>query len=117
MERPRLANIKPSNSMIVPKSHSQLELHEGNYPPDDPRSMSPRRNPEEIERLLKKVRSTAKKRREESQSTFKTVTEQLNGLREENDKLKNENKSLQDYVEALRGTKPKEDLGSSRTKK
>jgi hypothetical protein len=52
---PRLTR-KPSVSIIVPRDHPEIEIEEEEFPPDDARAMSPRRNLAEIDRLANEAR-------------------------------------------------------------
>jgi hypothetical protein len=57
-DRPRLASRKPSGSILVPRDHPEIEIGEEEFPPDDARAMSPRRNSADVERLGKEARET-----------------------------------------------------------
>lgn len=57
-ERPRVASRKPSASILVPRDHPEIEIEEEEFPPDDARAMSPRRNSADLERLGKEARQT-----------------------------------------------------------
>lgn len=59
-ERPRMASRKPSASILVPRDHPEIEIEEEEFPPDDARAMSPRRNSADLERLGKEARQTLK---------------------------------------------------------
>jgi short coiled-coil protein len=59
MERPRLAGRVKSSSIIVPKN-ATLQTDTPEYPPDDARAMSPRRNSEDLEKLGKEMRESLK---------------------------------------------------------
>ena len=56
-DRPRM-NRKPSSSILVPRDHPEIEIVEEEFPPDDARAMSPRRNSSDLERLGKEARQT-----------------------------------------------------------
>ena len=57
-DRPRMASRKPSASILVPRDHPEIEIEEEEFPPDDARAMSPRRNSADLERLGKEARQT-----------------------------------------------------------
>jgi hypothetical protein len=57
-ERPRMASRKPSASILVPRDHPEIEIEEEEFPPDDARAMSPRRDSADVERLGKEARQT-----------------------------------------------------------
>jgi len=46
--------------MVIPRDHPEIEIGREEYPADDARAMSPRRNIEELERLSKEARHTLK---------------------------------------------------------
>lgn len=56
-ERPRVSR-KPSSSILVPRDHPEIEIEKEEFPPDDARAMSPRRNSADLERLGKEARHT-----------------------------------------------------------
>lgn len=60
MDRPRLGGRVKSSSIIVPKSDATLQEGKPEYPPDDARAMSPRRNSEDLEKLGKEMRESLK---------------------------------------------------------
>jgi short coiled-coil protein len=47
-------------SIIVLRDHSEIEIEKKEFPPDDARAMSPRRNSEDLERLGKEARKALK---------------------------------------------------------
>lgn len=58
VDRPRRISRKPSTSILVPRDHPEIEIEEEEFPPDDARAMSPRRNSADLERLGKEARHT-----------------------------------------------------------
>jgi hypothetical protein len=52
--------VNPSVSIIVPRNHPEIEILEEEFPPDDARAMSPRRNSVDVERLGQEARQTLK---------------------------------------------------------
>lgn len=46
----------PEPSIIVPRDHPEIEIQEEEFPPDDARAMSPRRNSADVERLVREAR-------------------------------------------------------------
>lgn len=59
IERPRLTGRQKSNTIIVPKGPDVIQTH-AEYPPDDARAMSPRRNSADLERLGREARQSLK---------------------------------------------------------
>jgi hypothetical protein len=53
-ERAKLTGPEPS--IIVPRDHPEIEIQEEEFPPDDARAMSPRRNSADVERLVREAR-------------------------------------------------------------
>ena len=58
-DRPRLTTRQKSNTIIVPKGKAVIQT-DVEYPPDDARAMSPRRNPEDVEKLGQEARRSLK---------------------------------------------------------
>jgi hypothetical protein len=50
MERPRMPN-RPKSSSIIPKDKDVFQRDRPEYPPDDARAMSPRRDSHDLEKL------------------------------------------------------------------
>lgn len=60
MDRPRMGERQRSSSIIIPKGRDTLQKEKPEYPPDDARAMSPRRNSADLERLEHDVRQSLK---------------------------------------------------------
>jgi hypothetical protein len=60
MDRPRLSERQRSSSIIIPKDRDIMQKDKPEYPPDDARAMSPRRNSQDIEKLEQGVRQSLK---------------------------------------------------------
>jgi short coiled-coil protein len=58
-DRPRLTTRQKSNTIIVPKGKAVIQTGV-EYPPDDARAMSPRRNSEDVEKLGQEARQSLK---------------------------------------------------------
>lgn len=59
LARPRMSSRKSSGTIIVPRNHQPVADAE-DYPPDDARAMSPRRNSEETEAMGEATRSAVR---------------------------------------------------------
>lgn len=59
--RPRLGPRQKSGSMIVPADHPEVEIKSETYHPNDARSFSPRRTPEETEKMVGDKRDVVQK--------------------------------------------------------
>jgi short coiled-coil protein len=53
-ERAKLTGPEPL--IIIPRDHLEIEIQEEEFPPDDIRAMSPRRNSADVERLVREAR-------------------------------------------------------------
>ncbi|KAL4875942.1 hypothetical protein BJY04DRAFT_223557 [Aspergillus karnatakaensis] len=115
-ERPRMASRKPSASILVPRDHPEIEIEEEEFPPDDARAMSPRRNSADLERLGKEARQTLQEQAKALQSSLQALAERIEVVRSDHDKLENENRFLQDYIGGLTRNMKSEMSRSSTTK-
>jgi hypothetical protein len=136
-DRPRLASRKPSASILVPRDHPEIEIEEEEFPPDDARAMSPRRNSADVERLGREARETLQqcvasffltlsycyvlssntlpsRQARTLQSSLQALAERIDEVKSEHDKLETENRFLQDYIGGLTRTmSAKADLTST----
>ncbi|KAI9924768.1 hypothetical protein ASPWEDRAFT_51500 [Aspergillus wentii DTO 134E9] len=115
-ERPRMASRKPSASILVPRDHPEIEIEEEEFPPDDARAMSPRRNSADLERLGKEARQTLQEQAKALQSSLQALAERIEAVKSDHDKLESENKFLQDYIGGLTRNVTKSDLPRTSTK-
>ncbi|EAS33516.2 bZIP transcription factor [Coccidioides immitis RS] len=102
-DRPRLAR-KPSASILVPRDHPEIEIEEEEFPPDDARAMSPRRNSADVERLSREARETLKQQAKTLQSSLQALAERIDEVKSDHDRLESENRFLQDYIGGLTRT-------------
>ncbi|OJJ86928.1 short coiled-coil protein [Aspergillus glaucus CBS 516.65] len=112
-ERPRMASRKPSASILVPRDHPEIEIEEEEFPPDDARAMSPRRNSADLERLGKEARHTLQEQAKALQSSLQALAERIDAVKSDHDKLESENKFLQDYIGGLTRNMTKSDTPKS----
>ncbi|KAK2746737.1 hypothetical protein FQN55_005464 [Onygenales sp. PD_40] len=103
-DRPRLASRKPSASILVPRDHPEIEIEEEEFPPDDARAMSPRRNSADVEKLSREAREALQKQANTLQSSLQALAERIDEVKSDHDKLETENKFLQDYIGGLTRT-------------
>ncbi|OJD15462.1 hypothetical protein ACJ73_08979 [Blastomyces percursus] len=103
-DRPRMASRKPSASILVPRDHPEIEIEEEEFPPDDARAMSPRRNSADVEKLSREAREALQKQANTLQSSLQALAERIDEVKSEHDKLENENRFLQDYIGGLTRT-------------
>ncbi|KAK5349839.1 hypothetical protein LTR61_006545 [Exophiala xenobiotica] len=75
--------------------------------------MSPRRNSHDIERLERDVRQSLKEQARNLQSSLAALAEKIDEVKNDHDKLENENRFLQDYIGGLTRTMSRDNLGRS----
>lgn len=114
--RPRLPSRRSSGPLVVPRDSSAVGPVESHYGPDDVRSMSPRRTSEDIDKLGKEAREELRRHAKALQDSLLTIFNRIEAVREEHDKLDNNNKFLQKYIGDLMSTS-KITASSSRVKK
>ncbi|PVH71212.1 hypothetical protein DL98DRAFT_383011, partial [Cadophora sp. DSE1049] len=88
LERPKLTS--PESLIIVPRDHPEIEIQEEEFPPDDARAMSPRRDSADVERLVQEARQALKEQAEISQSSLAVLAQQIDELKRGQDKLATE---------------------------
>ncbi|KAK0730936.1 hypothetical protein B0H67DRAFT_477647 [Lasiosphaeris hirsuta] len=114
--RPRLPSRKSSGTMIVPRDSVDVGPIEMKVGPDDVRSMSPRRTSEDIEMLGKEAREELQRHAKALQDSLISLFNRIEAVKEEHDKLDNNNKFLQKYIGDLMTTS-KITASSSKAKK
>ncbi|KHN97963.1 uncharacterized protein MAM_04352 [Metarhizium album ARSEF 1941] len=96
--RPPMPNRKSSGPLVVPRDSSEVGPVEPHFGPDDVRAMSPRRTSEDIDRLGKEAREEMRRHAKALQDSLITIFNRIEAVREEHDKLDNNNKFLQKYI-------------------
>ncbi|KAF6807243.1 hypothetical protein CMUS01_14167 [Colletotrichum musicola] len=102
--RPRLPSRKSSGPLVVPRDSSAVGPVDAEFGPDDVRAMSPRRTSEDIEALGREAREELKRHAKALQDSLITIFNRIEAVREEHDKLDNNNKFLQKYIGDLMTT-------------
>lgn len=102
--------------MIVPRDSSAVGPIELKVGPDDVRAMSPRRTSEDLENLGKEAREELQKHAKALQDSLLILFNRIEAVKEEHDKLDNNNKFLQKYIGDLMTTS-KITASSSKSKK
>ncbi|QUC17874.1 uncharacterized protein UV8b_02115 [Ustilaginoidea virens] len=102
--RPRLPSRKSSGPLVVPRDSSAVGPVDAPFGPDDVRAMSPRRTSEDIDRLGKEAREEMRRHAKLLQDSLITIFNRIEAVREEHDKLDNNNKFLQKYIGDLMST-------------
>lgn len=119
VQRPKLVSRKSSGTIIVPREHPKVELSEGDevFDEDDARTMSPRRNSEDIEKMSKDARAELSQHAKILQDSLLEIFNRIEAVKEEHDKLDNNNKFLQKYIGDLMSTSKITATGASGRKK
>jgi hypothetical protein len=102
--RPRLPSRKSSGPLVVPRDSSAVGPVESEFGPDDVRAMSPRRTSEDIDRMGKAAREEMRSHARALQESLVTIFNRIEAVREEHDKLDNNNRFLQKYIGDLMST-------------
>jgi len=113
VNRPRLQDRQKSSSFIIPKGSEIMQTVSPQYPSDDARAMSPRRNSQDMEELGRSLRKTLKDQARTLQSSLAALAERIDEVKLDHDKLESENKFLQDYIGGLTRTMSRGDIGST----
>lgn len=90
--------------MIVPRDSIDVGPVDMDVGPDDVRSMSPRRTSEDIETLGKAAREELQRHAKALQDSLIVLFNRIEAVKEEHDKLDNNNKFLQKYIGDLMTT-------------
>ncbi|KAH8602777.1 hypothetical protein B0O99DRAFT_679762 [Bisporella sp. PMI_857] len=104
--RPRLGTRKSSGTIIVPREHPRVELKEGDetFDEDDARAMSPRRSSQDLEKMSQDARQQLNEHAKVLQKSLLEIFNRIEAVKEEHDKLDNNNKFLQKYIGDLMST-------------
>ncbi|KAH6995879.1 hypothetical protein BKA56DRAFT_142666 [Ilyonectria sp. MPI-CAGE-AT-0026] len=102
--RPRLPTRKSSGPLVVPRDSSAVGPVESEFGPDDVRAMSPRRTSEDLDKMGKQAREEMQRHAKALQDSLLTIFNRIEAVREEHDKLNNNNKFLQKYIGDLMST-------------
>ncbi|EPE06978.1 bZIP transcription factor [Ophiostoma piceae UAMH 11346] len=116
--RPRLPNRKSSGTIIVPRDSEEASRPiETILDPGDVRAMSPRRTSEDLEQLGRQTRDEVRKHAKMLQDSLLMIFHRIQAVKEEHDKLDNNNKFLQKYIGDLMTTSKITSTGGGRMKK
>ncbi|KAF4635494.1 hypothetical protein G7Y89_g2593 [Cudoniella acicularis] len=119
LKRPHLTSRKSSGTIIVPREHPRLEIEEGDeeFDEDDARAMSPRRSSQDLEKMSQEARAQLNEHAKVLQKSLLEIFNRIEAVREEHDKLDNNNKFLQKYIGDLMSTSKITSTGASGRKK
>lgn len=94
LSRPKLGSRKSSGTMIVPRDQQDTvvdeEIEEG-----DVRTMSPRRNSEEVDKLGEEARRDLIEQAKVLQTSLQAIVDKVETVKSEHEKLEGGNKFLQ----------------------
>jgi hypothetical protein len=90
--------------MIVPRDSSAVGPIAMDFDRNDVRSMSPRRTSEDLQNLGKEARDELQRHAKALQDSLLTIFHKIEAVKEEHDKLDNNNKFLQRYIGDLMTT-------------
>ncbi|KAI8664674.1 hypothetical protein NCS57_00509500 [Fusarium keratoplasticum] len=113
-QRPPLPTRKSSGPLVVPRDSSAVGPIEPNFGPDDVRAVSPRRTSEELDKIGKEAREEMRRHADALQDSLLAIFSRIEAVREEHDKLDNNNKVLQKYISDLTSTSEITASGSQR---
>ncbi|KZF22100.1 hypothetical protein L228DRAFT_268592 [Xylona heveae TC161] len=86
---------------IVPRDAPYVELTEEEYDENDARTMSPRRNSEDVERLGQEARQALVEQAKALQAGLLAIVEQVEVVKQSHIKLEKGNEFLQSYIGEL----------------
>jgi len=119
IQRPKLLSRKSSGTIIVPREHPRVELQEGDevFDEDDARAMSPRRSSQDLEKMSQDARAQLNEHAKVLQKSLLDIFNRIEAVKEEHDKLDNNNKFLQKYIGDLMSTSKITSTGSTTKRK
>jgi len=119
LKRPKMTSRKSSGTIIVPREHPKVELGEDDeeFDEDDARAMSPRRSSQDLEKMSREARAQLTEHAKVLQKSLLEIFNRIEAVKEEHDKLDNNNKFLQKYIGDLMSTSKITSAGASGRKK
>lgn len=97
MNRPKIGSRKSSGTMIVSRE-SATTVVEPDFDENDVRTMSPRRNSEEVDKLGEEARKDLIAQAKVLQTSLQAIVDRVETVKSEHEKLEGGNKFLQSYV-------------------
>jgi hypothetical protein len=102
--RPPLQTRKSSGTLIVSRDSLHAGLKDPRLEPSEARAMSPRRTSEDLEVMGREARAELHKHATALQTSLQIIFNRIEAVKEEHDKLDNNNKFLQKYIGDLMST-------------
>ncbi|KAI1846863.1 hypothetical protein JX265_004833 [Neoarthrinium moseri] len=103
-QRPALPSRKSSGTLIVPRDSYEVGPVPTQFEPGDVRAMSPRRTSEDLENMGREAREELHRHAKALQDSLIMIFNRIEAVKEEHDKLDNNNKFLQKYIGDLMST-------------
>ncbi|GAB1726345.1 hypothetical protein KC367_g1390 [Hortaea werneckii] len=101
--RPKLGSRKSSGSMIVSREQATTVV-ESDIEEGDVRTMSPRRNSAEVDKLEEQARKDLIEQAKVLQTSLQAIVDRVEEVKSEHEKLEGGNKFLQSYIGELMQT-------------
>ncbi|CAK1357687.1 hypothetical protein CB0940_07606 [Cercospora beticola] len=101
--RPKIGSRKSSGTMIVSRE-SATTVVEPDFDENDVRTMSPRRNSEEVDKLSEEARKDLIEQAKLLQMSLQAIVDRVEAVKSEHEKLEGGNKFLQSYIGELMQT-------------
>jgi len=90
--------------MIIPRDLAAVVVDDSQFDEDDVRTMSPRRNSAEVDRLGEDARKDLKEQAKVLQLSLQDIVDKMEMVKSEQEKLEAGNKFLQSYIGELMQT-------------
>ncbi|KXT05609.1 hypothetical protein AC578_5611 [Pseudocercospora eumusae] len=103
MARPKMGSRKSSGTMIVSRD-SATTVVDPDFDENDVRTMSPRRNSEEVDKLGEEARKDLIEQAKVLQMSLQAIVDRVETVKSEHEKLEGGNKFLQSYIGELMQT-------------
>lgn len=103
ISRPKIGSRKSSGTMIVSRE-SATTVVEPDFDENDVRTMSPRRNSEEVDKLGEEARRDLIEQAKVLQMSLQAIVDRVETVKTEHEKLEGGNKFLQSYIGELMQT-------------
>ncbi|KAG9238659.1 hypothetical protein BJ875DRAFT_367468 [Amylocarpus encephaloides] len=118
LKRPRLSSRKSSGTIIVPREQrTELNDEDEDFDEDDARAMSPRRSSRDLEKMSQDARAHLDEHAKVLQKSLLEIFNRIEAVKEEHDKLDNNNKFLQKYIGDLMSTSKITSTGGASSRK
>ncbi|KAL9533081.1 hypothetical protein SMMN14_03331 [Sphaerulina musiva] len=115
--RPKIGSRKSSGTMIVSRESATTVVVEPDFDENDVRTMSPRRNSEEVDKLSEEARKDLIEQAKLLQMSLQAIVDRVETVKSEHEKLEGGNKFLQSYIGELMQTSKITSTAPSKSKK